>query len=113
MKRIDTNSRRSRAVVIGDTVYLGGQVGTTKGADIKVQAQEAMTKIDELLAEAGSSRAKLISCEIWLKTMADYDGFNTVWDSWIDPENPPVRACGEVRLADDAYLVEIMAIAAA
>ena len=43
--------------------------------------------------------------------MDDYDGLNKVWDAWIDPENPPARACGEVRMAYDDIRVEITAIA--
>ncbi|MGB3388757.1 MAG: RidA family protein [Pseudaminobacter sp.] len=111
MKRIDANSRRSRAVVVGNMVYLGGQVGDSKQADIKVQTQEALAKIDQLLEEAGSSRSKVVSATIWLKSMVDYDGMNEVWDGWIDADNPPARACGEVRLADERYLVEIIATA--
>lgn len=111
MKRIDKNSRRSRAVVVGNMVYLGGQVATDMSADITVQTQETLAKIDDLLAQAGSSRSKLVSATIWLKTMDDYDGMNEIWDGWIDPENPPARACGEVRMADDDLRVEIIATA--
>lgn len=111
MKRIDKNSRRSRAVVVGNMVYLGGQVATDKAADIRVQTRETLHKIDQLLTEAGSSRDKLVSATIWLKTMDDYEGMNEIWDSWIDPENPPTRACGEVRMADDDFRVEIIATA--
>lgn len=111
MKRIDSNGRRSRAVVVGGMVHLGGQVGDSKDAGIKVQTEETLAKIDQLLNEAGSSRSKLVSATIWLKSMDDYDGMNEVWDGWIDSENPPARACGEVRLADDRYLVEIIATA--
>jgi len=111
MKRIDKNRRRSRAVVVGNMVYLGGQVADDTQADIKSQTRETLAKIDELLAQAGSSRARLVSATIWLKTMDDYDGMNEIWDRWIDPENPPARACGEVRMAEDSMRVEIIATA--
>jgi enamine deaminase RidA (YjgF/YER057c/UK114 family) len=111
MKRIDSNARRSRAVVVGDMVYLGGQVAESKDADIRIQTRETLAKIDELLAAAGTSRSNLVSATIWLKDMSDYDGMNEVWDNWIDPERPPTRACGEVRMADDRYRIEIIATA--
>jgi enamine deaminase RidA (YjgF/YER057c/UK114 family) len=111
MKRIDKNSRRSRAVVVGNMIHMGGQVADDKNADIRAQTVQTLAKIDALLAECGSSKAKLISATIWLKSMSDYDGMNEIWDRWIDPANPPARACGEVRLADDRYLVEIIATA--
>lgn len=111
MKRIDRNHRRSRAVVVGNMVYLGGQVADDRSTGIEAQTKATLAKIDALLAEAGSSRDRLISATIWLKTMDDYDGMNRVWDSWIDPENPPARACGEVRMAYDDIRVEIIATA--
>lgn len=111
MKRIDSNSRRSRAVVAGNIVFLGGQVADDRASDIRVQTREALAKVDDLLARCGSSREKLVSATIWLKSMDDYVGMNEVWDDWIDPANPPTRACGEVRLAYDDLLVEIIATA--
>jgi enamine deaminase RidA (YjgF/YER057c/UK114 family) len=113
MKRIDVNSRRSRAVVTGGLVFLGGQTPTSKDAGIKVQTEEVFARIDQLLAEAGSSRSKVVSAIIWLKNMSDRDAFNEVWDRWIDPKNPPARACGQVGLADERDLVEVIVTAAA
>lgn len=112
MKRIDSNSRRSRAVVTNGICYLGGQVADDIEGDISIQMQQSLDKIDELLAQAGTDKSKLISVTIWLKSMVDYAGMNKVWDKWIDPSNPPARACGEVRMADDRFRVEIIATAA-
>ncbi len=36
---------------------------------------------------------------------------NAVWDAWIDPDNPPARACVESTLAAPQYTVEIMVVA--
>ena len=44
--------------------------------------------------------------------MADFAGMNSVWDAWIDPANPPCRACVEAKLAAPEYTVEIMVVAA-
>jgi len=38
---------------------------------------------------------------------------NEVYDAWIDPQNPPARACTEARLADPDLRIEIVAIAEA
>jgi enamine deaminase RidA (YjgF/YER057c/UK114 family) len=112
VKRLDQNFRRSRAIVVNNMVYLAGQVADDKKAEIKVQTQQALAKIDQLLAEAGTDRSKLVSVTIWLKTMDDYTGFNEVWDAWVVPEATPTRACGEVRMADDDFRVELVAVAA-
>jgi enamine deaminase RidA (YjgF/YER057c/UK114 family) len=37
---------------------------------------------------------------------------NDVWNEWVDPTNPPVRACVQARLVLPELLVEIMVTAA-
>ena len=110
--RLDQNSRRSRAVIHGNTVYLGGQVATDFDADITVQTQQALAQVDRLLDAAGTDRRKVLSVEIWLKTMDDYDAMNAVWDEWIVPNEAPARCCGVVPMADPRILFEITVVAA-
>lgn len=110
--RYDKNSRRSRAVVHGDTVHFAGQVADDFTADITTQTKQTLARIDALLAEVGSTRSHVISATIWLRDMADFDAMNAVWDAWIDKENPPARCCGEVRMADPDLRIEIIPVAA-
>ena len=44
--------------------------------------------------------------------MAYFSAVNEIWDVWIDPANPPARACVESKLASPQYMVEIMITAA-
>jgi enamine deaminase RidA (YjgF/YER057c/UK114 family) len=37
---------------------------------------------------------------------------NAVYDAWVVPGHAPTRACGKVELADPAFLIEVIAIAA-
>ena len=37
---------------------------------------------------------------------------NSVWNDWVDPANPPARACVKADLARPEVLVEIMVTAA-
>jgi enamine deaminase RidA (YjgF/YER057c/UK114 family) len=104
--------RMSGAVVHGDTVYLAGQVASDPSADVKGQTEQVLKKIDDLLAAAGSSKAKLLSATIWLANMGTFAEMNAVWDAWVDPGNTPARATVEAHLAAPKYLVEIMVIAA-
>lgn len=53
-----------------------------------------------------------MSSTIWRKTMGAYDGTNAVWVKWMASSNPPARACGDVRPADDGYRVEIISTTA-
>ncbi|MEK9868561.1 MAG: RidA family protein, partial [Gammaproteobacteria bacterium] len=68
--------------------------------------------IDNLLADAGSDKSKLISATIWLASMDDFNEMNTVWDAWVVEGETPARACVEARLAAPDFTVEIAVIAA-
>lgn len=110
-RRLHIGPRMSQAVISGGTIYLAGQVGTP-GSDITAHTQDCLANIDTLLAEAGSDRSKLLQITVWLADMADFDAMNSVYDSWVDPDAAPARACCEARLASPDYLVEIIAVAA-
>jgi len=112
IKRIESSSRMSQAVIHGDTVYLAGQVAADANADIKGQTRSVLEKIDKLLAEAGTSKANLLSTVIYLSDMRTFAAMNEVWDGWVDQANPPARATVGALLATPDYLVEIMVIAA-
>jgi len=108
--RTELSARMSQTVVHGDTIYLAGQIG--EGADVATQTMDMLAHVDRLLAEAGSNKSLILSATIWMADMAQVDEMNTVWDAWIDPANPPARACVESRLVTSDFLVEVMIIAA-
>jgi enamine deaminase RidA (YjgF/YER057c/UK114 family) len=110
--RIDQNARRSRASVFGDLVFLAGQVAGDKSGDITKQAREALAKVDDMLSRAGTDKSRLLSVQIWLRTMDDFAAMNAVYDAWVVPGDTPTRCCGKVELADPAYRIEIVGIAA-
>ena len=111
--RLHSGPRMSQGVVHGDTVYLSGQVAqNARGQSVKDQTTDILAAIDSLLAEAGSDKSKLLSATIWLTDMRTFNDLNEVWDAWIDPANPPARACVESRLAAPGFDVEIGIIAA-
>jgi enamine deaminase RidA (YjgF/YER057c/UK114 family) len=102
----------SQTVVHGDTIYLAGQVGDDRDADMTTQTEQVVAKIDRLLAEVGSDKSKLLSAEVWINDMSKFGEMNAVWDAWIDPDNPPGRACCEAKLAHPDWKVEIIIVAA-
>ena len=104
--------RMSRCVVRGDTVYLAGLTASDTGKDIKGQTTEILEKIDHYLKEAGTSKSNLLSANLWIKDMAMFRDMNSVWNDWVDPANPPARACVKADLARPEVLVEIMVTAA-
>ncbi|MET1416597.1 RidA family protein [Roseibium sp. HPY-6] len=106
-----SGKRMSQIVIHKDTVYLAGQVGS-EGTDIATQTRDALSEVDRLLAEAGTSKSKALQVIVWLADMADFEAMNEVYDSWIDIQNPPARACGEAKLATPGYFVEFIVTAA-
>lgn len=112
IQRLHGNGRMSQAVVHGNTVYLAGQVADDASASIEEQTRQVLAHIDRLLAETGSARDKILSAQIWLKDMADFAAMNSVWDAWVDRDNPPARATGQVLLADPALRIEVIVVAA-
>jgi len=112
IKRIKVGPRMSQAVVHGNTVYLAGQVADDPSADVAGQTRQILTKIEGLLAEAGTDKSKLISANVWLSDMTTFNEMNAVWDAWVVQGDPPARACVESRLAWPELKVEIMVIAA-
>ena len=111
--RHHVGKRLSDMVVHNGTIYLAGQVADDPTRDITGQAEEILGHIARLLDEAGSSKEKLLSVQIFLPDMADFAAMNAVWDTWVIPGHTPARATIEAKLANPAYKVEIMAIAAA
>jgi enamine deaminase RidA (YjgF/YER057c/UK114 family) len=110
--RSHSNSRMSQLVIHGDTIYLAGQVASDSNANIAVQTQQVLDKIDALLAEAGSNKSRILSAQIWLANIGHFAAMNEVWDEWVADGNAPARACIEARLASPDLLVEIGIIAA-
>jgi enamine deaminase RidA (YjgF/YER057c/UK114 family) len=112
IQRLDQSARRSRAVIHNGTVYLAGQVADDKTGDITHQTRQVLAKVDDLLAQAGTDKARLLTAQVWLTTMADFNGMNAIWDAWVVPGSMPTRCCGEVGLADPGWRVEIVVTAA-
>ena len=112
IKRLQPEERLTGAVVHGHTVYLAGQVADDPTLDAEGQTADILRQIDALLAEAGTSSARLLSVQIFLSDMNDMAAMNRAWDAWLDRDAKPARATVEARLADPRWKVEITGIAA-
>jgi enamine deaminase RidA (YjgF/YER057c/UK114 family) len=117
IQRLHSGARISKAVIHGGLIYLCGQ--TAKGSDsamgnITAQTTEVLSRIDGLLAEAGSGRTRLLTATIYLRDMADFAGMNAVWDAWLADRQAgaPARATVQAALATDSLRIEIVVVAA-
>ncbi|MDM7255486.1 MAG: RidA family protein [Paracoccus sp. (in: a-proteobacteria)] len=110
IKRIETGSRMSQAVIANGFVFLAGQVGKP-GTSVTEQTTAILAQIDRLLAEAGTDKTRIVSAQIWVADMADFAEMNAVWDAWVPQGHTPARATGESALATPDYKVEIIVTA--
>lgn len=113
IERFEKNPRASRAVAHGGTVYLAGMVADAADLPVAEQTRRILEQMERRLASVGSSKEKLLSVTIYLSDMSRFDELNSVWDPWLDRENPPARACVGAQLARPGFHVEMTAVAAA
>lgn len=105
--------RISQAVVLGDKVYLAGQVADqAAGEPVAAQTREILATIDRRLAAAGSDRSRLLSASIKLTDMGAFAEVTRVWDDWMIKGRTPGRTTVQAELASPDYAVEIAIIAA-
>ena len=112
IERIENGQRFCRVMKYNGIVYLAGLTADDPSGDVVAQTEDVLAKIDRYLQVAGTDRSKLLTVQIWLRDIADFNKMNTVWDAWIDPAAMPVRATVEARLAGALLRVEIMVTAA-
>lgn len=108
IKRIETSGRFAKAVVANGTVYVSGITARDKSGDVVQQTKDIFAQIDGHLAACAVDKGHVVMANIWLADIADFDAMNSVWDQWVDPDNKPVRATVESRLAGAGAKVEIM-----
>lgn len=112
MRLPGTPGQFSSAVVWRDTVHLAGIIPNRWDADIAGQARDVFSRIDAALERVGTTRARLLSLTVYLRSFEDYDGFRTAYEQWIDSDALPARATVRAELRDPRIRIEIMATAA-
>ena len=111
IERIQPGAWNSKAVIYNGVVYLSGIVADDKTFPMKEQTNQVLSKIDAVLAAAGTDKSRILSATVYLADMSKKDEMNEAWIAWMDPDNPPVRAAVGTKLTP-ATLVEIMVCAA-
>lgn len=112
LQRFHVGPRLSETAVHNGTVYLAGQIPEDTSQDLAGQTREVLGHIDRLLAEAGSDKTRILSCQIYMQDVGQIDIMNAVWDAWVAPGHTPPRATVEARLARNEVLIEIVVVAA-
>ncbi|RYZ75043.1 MAG: RidA family protein [Lysobacteraceae bacterium] len=113
IQRFEVGKRLSEMAVFNRTVYLSGQVAEDSSASIQVQTSQVLAAIDDLLAQAGSDKTRILHAQIFLRDLGDFAAMNQVWEEWLVEGHAPTRATVQAALADPKWKVEIVVVAAA
>ncbi|MDQ2819599.1 MAG: RidA family protein [Pseudomonadota bacterium] len=110
--RLHPGKRLSEAAIHNGTVYLAGQIAEDTTQDIGGQTREVLGHVDRLLNEAGSDKSAILMVQIFISDLANFAGMNAAYDDWVAVGNAPPRATVEAKLANPAWLVEVVVTAA-
>lgn len=112
IQRTGGNGRWSTCVAYGGVLYIGGVASADIHADTKGQARDIFSQIDKLLAHHQTDKRRLLSVDIYLKSIADYGDFNAVWDEWVVEGSEPARNLVGAELPIPEYRVALTATVA-
>jgi len=102
---------RSRAVATDDLVLTVAVAPDPVTPSVYEQSVKMLARVDESLALCGTDKSKVLAATIYLNDVTQKGEFNRAWDAWVDPNNPPMRACVGVDI-EPPHLVEIIVTAA-
>ena len=112
LRRFHVGDRMSEMTIHNGTVYLAGQIAEDGTQDIRGQTAQVLAAIDKLLGEAGTDKAHILRCQIFIKDLADFAAMNEVWEDWVAPGDAPPRATVQANLAKPEWKIEMVVTAA-
>jgi 2-iminobutanoate/2-iminopropanoate deaminase len=108
----------SQAIKANGFVFVSGQLGLTPGhtelvgSTIEEQTRQVLDNMEAILAEAGSGLEQIVKTTVFLASLDDFQGMNSVYAERMG-DVPPARSTIEVAGLPSGALVEIEAIALA
>lgn len=106
----------NHAVIAGNLVFCAGQIpldpasGNVVPGGIEEQTTRVFENIKLVLADAGSSLARIVKVTVYLKDLNDFTGMNKIYSQYI-PSNFPARSTLQVARIPKDVLVEIEVVA--
>jgi reactive intermediate/imine deaminase len=92
----------SRAVLVGDTLYLSGDIGVDAERRVpdtaEAEAQAVLTNVQNTLAAAGLTMDDLVSVQVFCSDVAHYDAFNRVYRTFFKRDLPARAFIGSGKL---------------
>ena len=106
----------SQAIKTNGLVFVSGQLGLTPGHaemagdTIEDQTRQVFDNLEAILTEAGSGLDRIVKTTVFLASLDDFQGMNSVYAERVG-ETPPARSTIEVAGLPSGALVEIEAVA--
>ena len=106
----------SQAIAAGGFVFVSGQLAlkpgdkALTGGSVEEQTEQVFANLRAILEAAGSGLDRLVKTTVFLKSLVDFQGMNSVYAKHVG-EQPPARSTVEVAKLPSGALVEIDAIA--
>lgn len=112
IQKINSTEVMSAITIFNQVVYLSGQVPKITEQDVEAQTRDVLATIDDLLAQAGTSKSRLLSAQLFVKNLEDFPKVNALWVEWMKGCVPPSRATIQADLVKPEWLIEIAVVAA-
>ena len=106
----------SQAIKADGLVFVSGQLGLKPdhaemvGDTIEEQTRQVLDNLEAILTEAGSGMDRIVKTTVFLASLDDFQGMNSVYAERVG-DTPPARSTIEVAGLPSGALVEIEAVA--
>jgi reactive intermediate/imine deaminase len=82
------------AVRVGETVYVSGNIGNPAGelelveGGVGAETRQALAHMETALEAAGSSKARVVKCLVFLVDIADFQAMNEAYSAFFGGHKP-------------------------
>ena len=107
----------SRAVQVGDLLYLAGQIGIARGDSegepngIEAETRRVMDRIGDTLAMYDLTHDALFKCTVWLADIEEFAAFNAIYRTYFKEGRYPARSTMAVKALAGGAALEVECIA--
>lgn len=110
IERKHVGTRNSKISIFNKVAYFAAipERPFDTSEDIKPQAEQIFARVEDRLADCGSTKSDLLFVTIILSDKQHLNAFNELWDAWVADITPPGRACFFAELTNPDMKVEFI-----